>query len=176
MDLTLHRLEREIASCLHGLDAARTQLRPPSRPGKWSIQQIMEHLLLSYSGAEMALNARLVKGRPTQAKPNLMQRMGQYTVVRLGYFPTGRKAPALVMPAETMHPLSGEELAEAVKDHLSRLDVLCVEAEGLFGGDCRCASHMSLGPLSVDQWRRFQLIHGEHHLKQIVAIRRAHEV
>jgi hypothetical protein len=32
-----------------------------------------------------------------------------------------------------------------------------------------------LGPLSVDQWRRFQLIHGEHHLRQIISIRKAYK-
>jgi hypothetical protein len=49
MNTTLHRLQREIAFCLDGLDADQTQLQPPARPHKWTIQQIMEHLLLSYS-------------------------------------------------------------------------------------------------------------------------------
>ncbi len=30
-----------------------------------------------------------------------------------------------------------------------------------------------LGPLNIDQWRKFHLVHGEHHLKQIAAIRKA---
>lgn len=176
MNSTLHQLQREIASSLRGLDATQTQLRPPSRPGKWSIQQIVEHLLLSYTGTEMALDARLIKGAPTRAKPALLQRFGQYTVIHLGYFPTGRKAPPLVTPPETTHPLSGEELSHAAAEHLTRVDTLCTEAEKLFGATNRCASHMILGPLSVNQWRRFQLIHGEHHLKQIVAIRKAHNL
>jgi hypothetical protein len=28
-----------------------------------------------------------------------------------------------------------------------------------------------LGPLSMQQWRKFHLIHGRHHLKQIARIR-----
>jgi DinB superfamily len=176
MNATLHQLQHEIAFCLRGLDATQTQLHPPSRPNKWSIQQIIEHLLLSYSGTEMALNARLVKRAPTKAKPALLQRFGQYTLIHLGYFPTGRKAPPLVTPAPTTHPLSGEELTQAVAEHLTSVDALCAEAEELFGATNRCASHMILGPLSVNQWRRFQLIHGEHHLKQIVAIRKANNL
>jgi|SRR5271155_4667328 len=176
MNATLQQLQHEIAFCLRGLDATQTQLRPPSRPNKWSIQQIIEHLLLSYSGTEMALNARLAKGAPTKAKPALLQRFGQYTLIHLGYFPTGRKAPPLVTPVPSAHPLSGEELTQAVAAHLTSVDALCTDAEKLFGATNRCASHMVLGPLSVNQWRRFQLIHGEHHLKQIVAIRKAHNL
>jgi Protein of unknown function (DUF1569) len=176
MDATLQQLQREIASVLQGLDASQTQLRPPSRPNKWNIQQIIEHLLLSYNGTQMALNARVSKGTPTRAKPALLQRCGQYTLIHLGYFPTGRMAPPLVTPPSTTNPLSGDELTKAAAEHLACVDTLCGKAENLFGATNRCASHMVLGPLSVDQWRRFQLIHGEHHLKQIVAIRKAHSV
>jgi hypothetical protein len=176
MDATLHQLQREIAFSLSGLEATQTQLRPPSRLDKWSIQQIVEHLLLSYSGTELALKARLAKRTPTRAKPVLLQRFGQYTLIHLGYFPRGRKAPPLVTPAPTTHPLSGEELIHAAAEHLTRVDILCTEAEKLFGASNRFASHMVLGPLSVNQWRRFQLIHGEHHLKQILAIRKAHNL
>ncbi|WP_260738742.1 DUF1569 domain-containing protein [Tunturiibacter lichenicola] len=177
MNPTLQQLQREIAYSLDGLDAAQTQLHPPSRPDKWNIQQIMEHLLLSYSGTEMALNARLTKRAPTKAKPNIPQYLGQYTLIHLGYFPRGRKAPPLVSPiAPTTHPICGDDLTQAAADHLAQLDLLCAEAENLFGPTCRCASHMVLGPLRVEQWRKFQLIHGEHHLKQILAIRKAHQV
>ncbi len=176
MDATLHQLQREIEFSLSGLEATQTQLRPPARPTKWSIQQIIEHLLLSYSGTELALNARLAKRTPTRAKPVLSQRFEQYTLIHLGYFPRGRKAPPLVTPTSTTHPLSGEELAHAAAEHLTLVDTLCIEAEKLFGVSNRFASHMVLGPLSVNQWRRFQLIHGEHHLKQIVAIRKAHDL
>lgn len=177
MNPTLQQLQREIAYSLNGLDAAQTQLQPPSRPEKWNIQQIMEHLLLSYSGTEMALNARLTKRTPTKAKPSIPQYLGQYTLIHLGYFPRGRKAPPLVSPiAPTTHPLCGEDLTHAAADHLTQLDLLCAEAEELFGPTCRCAAHTVLGPLRIDQWRKFQLIHGEHHLKQILAIRKAHQV
>ena len=173
---TLHRLQREIAYSLDGLDAAQTQLQPPSRPHKWTIQQIMEHLLLSYSGTELALNARLTRQAPTRAKPSIPQHLGQYTLIHLGYFPHGRKAPPMVTPEPTAHQLCGEELTIAAAEHLANLDQLCAEAEELFGCTCKFASHTALGPLNVNQWRKFQLIHGEHHLKQILAIRKAHNL
>jgi len=174
MNTVLNQLRREIESSLHGLNAEQTQLRP-STPSKWSTQQIIEHLLLTYSGAEMALNARLAKRRPTLAKPTAHQRIQQFAVCNFGYFPHGRSAPETVTPAPTTHQLSGAELIAAIEDHLSRLDLLCNECEQLFG-KTRFAAHNVLGPLSVNQWRRFQLIHGRHHLKQIDAIRKAHNV
>jgi len=175
MNSTLQQLQREIAASLHSLDATQTQLRPPSRPGKWSIQQIVEHLLLTYSSTETAIVARLVKRTPTRARPTLTHRLFQIAVTRCGYFPTGRKAPEMVTPQPTTHPLSGQDLAQATAQHLAQLDLLFTQAETLFGAG-QCASHNVLGPLNIDQWRKFHLIHGEHHLKQIAALRRVHRV
>ena len=171
----LGELQHAIAYSLRGLDAAQTQLRPVKRKDRWSIQQIIEHLLLTYKSTETTIAGRLEKHRPTRSKPRLLQRFTQYTVIRLGYFPRGRKAPAAVTPLPVTAPRSGEELTHTVREHLLRLHELCNEAEKQFGAG-RCASHHVLGPLSVAQWRRFHLIHGEHHARQILAIRKAHGV
>ncbi len=176
MNSGLRHLEGELAHCLHGLAAGEAQLRPRGRPQKWSIQQIVEHLLLSYDATDAAINARIAKQSPTRARPSISQWVAQYTVIRLGYFPAGRKAPPLVTPAATALSLSGEELTHAVAEHLSRLDLLFDEAERMFGGSVRSASHMILGPLSIEQWRWFHVIHGRHHVKQILAIRKGNDV
>jgi hypothetical protein len=176
MNSTLHQLQREIAASLRNLRATETQLRPPSRPEKWSIQQIIEHLLLTYSSTETAIIARLVKRAATRARPTLTHRVFQIAVTRCGYFPTGRLAPAIVTPQPTTHPLGGEDLAQAAAEHLAHLYLLFTEAESLFGPASQCASHAVLGPLNIDQWRKFQMVHGRHHLKQIAAIRKAHHV
>jgi hypothetical protein len=176
MNSTLHQLQREIANSLHGLDATQTQLQPPTHPHKWSIQQIIEHLLLTYSGTETAISARLAKRTPTRARPTLTHRVFQFAVTRCHYFPTGRAAPPMVTPQLTTHPLSGEDLTQAIARHLADLDLLFNEAETLFGPASQCASHTVLGPLNIGQWRKFQLVHGEHHLKQIAAIRKAHNL
>ena len=176
MNPTLLQLQREIASSLRGLDANQTQLHPSAHPDKWSIQQIVEHLHLTYSATEIAINARLTKRTPTRAQSTFRQRVFQYAVCRCGYFPLGRAAPAMVMPQPTTHPLSGKDLTEATGEHLTQLDLLFTEAETLFGPTSRCASHAVIGPLTINQWRRFHLVHGEHHLKQIAVIRRINNV
>jgi hypothetical protein len=176
MNATLCQLQREIASTLRGLDATQTQLCPASITGKWSIQQIIEHLLLTYSSTETAINARLAKRTPTRAHSTLRQRIVQYAVTRCGYFPTGREAPPMVTPQPTIRPLCGKDLAEATAERLSHLDLLFAQAETLFGRSSKFAGHAVLGPLNIDQWRMFQLVHGRHHLDQIVAIRKAHNL
>ena len=177
MNPTLHQLQREITYSLRGLDATQTQLHPPSHPDKWSIQQIVEHLLLTYSSTETAINARLAKRTPTRAQSTFRQRIFQYAVTRCGYFPTGREAPSIVTPSQPItHPLSGEDLARATAEHLAHLDRLLAEAETLFGPARQFASHAVLGPLNISQWRMFQLVHGRHHLKEIGAIRKAHNL
>jgi hypothetical protein len=176
MNSTLHQLQREIAKSLHSLDATQTQLQPPLHPHKWSIQQIIEHLLLTYSSTETAISARLAKRTPTRAKPTLTHRVFQFAVTRCQYFPTGRASPPMVTPQPTTHRLSGEDLTQAAARHLANLDLLFDEAETLFGPASQCASHNVLGPLNIEQWRKFQLVHGEHHLKQIAAIRKAYNL
>ena len=74
MDPILQQLQQEIGGSLRGLDATQTQLRPSAKdPDKWSIQQIAQHLALTYANTEIAINGRLVKGTPTRTQSTLQQ-------------------------------------------------------------------------------------------------------
>jgi hypothetical protein len=176
MDPILQQLQQEIGGSLRGLDATQTQLRPSAKdPDKWSIQQIAQHLALTYANTEIAINGRLVKGTPTRTQSTLQQHIRRYAVTTLGYFPGGREAPSPVCPPTCSPPLSGEQLTHEVAVGLVRIDQLFAQAEFLFGSR-RAISHVVLGPLSIHQWRRFHLIHGRHHIRQIRAIRTANRV
>ncbi len=165
----VERLGREVTEAVSGLTADETQVRPAV--GKWSVQQIVEHLVLSYGTTCAVFETRLAKGTPTKGSPTLGQRVGQVAITRLGLFPKGRAAPAAVMPRdEPVRRLSGEELGGEVGKALGRMDGLLSRAEQMFGAR-RGVSHLILGPMSVQQWRRFHLVHGEHHIKQIAAAR-----
>jgi hypothetical protein len=87
MHENLKRLDAELAVILVGLDARRAQLTPLANPNKWNIQEIVEHLLLSYRSTIGVVQVRLDKGTPTQAKPSLQQRVGQFGLISLGRFP-----------------------------------------------------------------------------------------
>ncbi|MCU1223291.1 MAG: hypothetical protein JWQ42_1384 [Edaphobacter sp.] len=170
MNPTLQQLQNEVADSLRGLDSAQTQTVPPGQPDKWSIQQIAQHLCLTYTSTEAAIHGRLIKGRPTRAKPTMLQWIAQYFVTVFGYFPHGREAPSAVVPPSGGERLSGEDLSRAAAECLARIDKLFDQAEALFG-QRRCITHEVLGPLSIHQWRRFHLVHGRHHIRQILGLR-----
>ena len=169
MDKDLGRLEAELTAALADLDARQTQATPNEHPEKWSIQEIVEHLLLTYRGSVPAIQARIEKRRPTQSQPTMRQRLSQFIVIKLGSFPAGRPAPAAVSPSLPASLRSGEQLSAQVHAALEEFDRVTTEAEQMFGGR-RAATHILLGPLSMRQWRRFHLVHGLHHVKQIKAI------
>jgi len=164
-------LQAELEHVLRGLDERQTQLRPKGDPARWSIQQIMGHLLLTYKATKTAVEARTAKGSPTKATPTLAQRAGQLMICEFGYFPRGRVAPAAVTADKDEAAVPGAMLVAQAASAIGCLDRRIAEAEKVFGPKQRAISHMVLGPLSVTQWRRFHLTHGRHHMKQIAAIR-----
>jgi hypothetical protein len=171
MHPVLGKLQRELSDGLSGLSAEQTQVRRAA--GKWSIQQIVEHLVLTYGSTSRILEGRVAKGTPTLARPTLAQRVMQFTVLTVGYFPTGRHSPETEAPPEvTERKLSAKELNEGLAEVLFPMSAWLNEAERLFGAKTRCLSHGTLGPMSVEQWRRFHFVHGEHHLRQILALRK----
>jgi hypothetical protein len=166
-------LAEELASTVCGLTAYQTQTAPRDHPDRWTIQQVVEHLLQTYRGSIPTIQARIDKGYGTRAFPSLRQRIGQLGVLTFGYFPSGREAPASVCPPPVLTVRCGDELAAQIAAELVRLDAVTREGETVFGAR-RAVSHFVLGPLSMRQWRRFHLVHGRHHVKQISAIRLDH--
>ncbi len=175
MDKSLQALKDEMRSAIEDLGAAETQLRPRLRPAAWSIQQIVEHLLLTYAWTAEVFQSRLVRGSATKKQPTALQRIMQTVIVTCGYFPPGRSAPEPVQPKPITEPLSGPGLSSLVVAKLSRLEDLSRQAEEEFGSG-RSVTHFLLGPMSIRQWRRFHLVHARHHLKQIAAIRRDYKI
>jgi hypothetical protein len=171
----LRLLETEVTKALHGLDSRHTQATPLAHPEKWSIQQIVEHLLNTYRGSIPAIQARVDKRSGSRAKPTLRQKIGQFFIIKLGRFPPGRQAPAAVSPSLPVTVQSGEELARRVSAELHKLSDVTARGQHIFG-DRRAVAHIILGPLSMKQWRRFHLVHGLHHVKQIQRIRRDHSL
>jgi hypothetical protein len=51
------------------------------------------------------------------------------------------------------------------------MDELITRCEQKFGTRSRLLDHPILGPLTGSEWRKFHLIHGRHHIKQLRALR-----
>jgi hypothetical protein len=156
---------------LAGIDASSTQLHPANDPGRWSIQQIVEHLLLSYQATVTLFQARLEKGTATHLRAGWKQSMARTLVLHLRYFPHGGKSPEFVLPRPGVNPpWSGADLSGQMLAELQQMDVILKAAEDRFG-KVPLQAHFAFGPLCASQWRRFHAVHAAHHLKQVRRLR-----
>lgn len=131
---------------------------------KWSVAGIVEHLSLSYSKSSAGMARRLEKGTGVPARSRtLRQRVQQFIVVTLGYFPAGRESPAAVVPTGRRYL----DLFADLERVFSELDANLTATASALGGSRAVLDHPVLGPFSVNQWRRFHLVHTRHHAKQI---------
>jgi hypothetical protein len=142
-------------------------LRAPR--GKWNSAQILEHLLLSYTGTTKGLMKAMEAGQPLGGKPTMGDHLRAFVVARVGYFPSGRMAPKHTMPRGGIPPGSVQKF----NDGLVAMDACLCDAEKRFGKKSKLLDHPFIGPLDAQQWRRFHRTHFMHHLAQIKARSRA---
>jgi len=130
--------------------------------GKWCAAEVVEHLLITYSATTAGLRKVLATGAAQGTSATLKHRLAQFTLLTVGYFPGGRKAPAMTVPKG----LDPAQVVRAVSQALPDMDAAITECEKNFG-DVKIADHPVLGPLTATQWRKFHLIHARHHMKQV---------
>ena len=160
-------VRKSIAEAVGGLSVAEAQAHPDGDVNCWCVQQVIEHLLLTYQSTAGVLEDRLEKGRPTQAPITPEQEARWRATIARGRFPEGGKAPERVRPGQLqLGALSGAQLAERFETGIAKVDSLLNECEEKFGSQ-PMASHFAFGPLTVDQWRQFHAVHARHHLGQI---------
>ena len=167
----LQQTHAALSKELRGLDISATQAHPHGDADAWSVQQVIEHLLATYSTCTGALEARLAKGRPLESAKSLKALIQQCAIVDLWYFPPGRKAPEPVRPGVvTVPPLDGAGLDEAVGIALAKLDETLYRVSAVYPSQT-VVTHLVLGPLSVRQWRKFHRTHARHHAKQLARVK-----
>ena len=132
-------------------------------PNRWSVVEIVEHLARAYSGTAKGFERCLEKNSPMFSAPTLKQRVQQFALIGLGYFPEGRQAPKFIIP-------SGEldlgAVIEAVRRDLAKLDESAKRAKEKLGPG-KMLDHPIVGALTVDEWLKFHEIHTRHHARQI---------
>ena len=162
----------ELQRCLTMIDEATAGLDDASAAmrvdGRWSVAEIVEHLDRTYSGTVKGFERCLGAGVSRASAPTLRSRLRIFSVVTLGYFPTGIEAPAHVVPTGQV---SLQEVKQKVRAHLHALDAAAKETAARLGHG-RVMDHPILGPFTVAQWLRFHHIHTRHHQKQILERRR----
>jgi hypothetical protein len=139
---------------------------PAGDPVRWSAQQVVEHLIATWRTTSAGIEDRLKKGRPLKTRPTLPQRALQVLICDIGYFPKGRPAPPLVLPAQEQPSATGDELIARLSATLAAMDSMLNRIEPEAQG-APVLNQGLLGPLNVQQWRRFHRTHARHHLAQI---------
>jgi len=160
VDSQLHRLQTEIASSVAGLTAEQLAWHPLE---KWSAAEVLEHLYLSYTGTVKGFARVAEAGRPLGSAKTWKQRMQTLVVVGLGYFPSGREAPPVARPRGIL----AEQVLAGIGPAIAEMDELIERCEEKSGARSALLDHPILGPLTGAQWRKFHLVHGLHHVKQI---------
>jgi hypothetical protein len=166
MDAKLSELSSVIEAAVRGM-AAEDLVR--HREGKWSTLQILDHLNLTYVGTIKNFERCLATGRPGASSDRHSRRWRRLVVTGLGIFPSGRKSPIRVEPRGD----PPQELPSEILKNLVRMSEVIAESDVRFGRGKPLADHPILGPLTATEWRKFHLVHGKHHVKQILKLRQS---
>jgi hypothetical protein len=171
MHPVLQSVFREAAAELGSFDSISANVHPWGRPHCWSVHQIVEHLVLSMDHTRFALDERLTRGRPQRN----MQRSSsewalQLMVLSAGHMPKGVGALPETTPTASLPSVGVREMLDDLEQAAERLDRSLDRCRQRFGME-RICTHFLLGPLRVDQWRRYHVLHLHHHLVQIRDVR-----
>jgi Protein of unknown function (DUF1569) len=164
MDSRLERLKENLESAMDGMSTEQWKWHPP---GKWCAEEVLEHLYLSYAGTINGFERLMKAGKPLATRATVSHRVQAFVVVGVGYMPPGRKAPAVAEPKGV--PV--EKVRNEIGAKLVAMDAIIAQCEARFGGRVRVLDHPILGPLSATQWRKLHVVHGRHHLKQLLRLR-----
>ena len=161
MDAWLDRLRREIEETT---GAVRCGLEPRAagtleqRPDSGTFgAQLRRH------GKDAGVEPGCGRSATGRGAAKISERLKQFLVVRLGIFPSGRKAPAIVTPQRRRRPGCAGADTERAGAH-----------EGCYGGGRGAVGERGtdwdafvLGPMNPAQWRKFHYLHGHHHVRQM---------
>jgi hypothetical protein len=168
VDPHLNRLQQEIAAAVAGMHSERLSWHPP---GKWCAGEILEHLYLSYTGTAKGFGRVAAAGKSLATTSTWRQRAGALMVVVFGYMPSGRKAPPVTSP----RGLPAEKVLAEIGLKIVEMDTIIARCEEQIGSRRQLLDHPVLGPLTAAQWRKFHLVHGLHHVKQIKRLRESEQ-
>ena len=163
-DPRLEELKENLESAVEGMSGEQLSWH---LPGKWCAAEVLEHLYLTYTGTITGFERVMRKGKPLGSRASLAQRALTFVVVRLGHMSAGREAPAIVRP----RGLPAEQVRNQIGAKIAAMDAIIAQCEARFGSRVKLLDHPILGPLNAAEWRKLHLVHGRHHLKQLLRLR-----
>ena len=164
MDSRLEELKQALESSVKGLSGEQLSWHPHA---KWCAAEVLEHLYLTYTGTIKGFAKVLEAGKPLVTRASMKQRVRTLVVVVFQLMPEGRQAPANTRP----RGLPAEKVRSEVGAKIAEMDAIMAQCEARFGRRRPLLDHPILGPLTARQWRTFHLVHGRHHVKQLLRLR-----
>lgn len=144
--------------------AAEGHWAKPRAPGKWSPQQLVEHVAMAYEEG-----GNVIAGQPTKLPtlPALVRPMTRLMfkwVLKTGKFPKARTNRDMD-PARTAvkGPATPAEARTRLDDALAKFEEAC-RARAAAGGKVPSGA---FGNVSLEDYARFTELHTRHHTKQI---------
>jgi hypothetical protein len=164
MDSRMENLQQALESAVEGMTGEQLSWRPGE---KWCAAEVLEHLYLTYTGTIKGFEKAMAAGKPLVTRATMRQRVRSFVVLGLGHLPEGRTAPENTRP----RGLAAEKVREEILGKIAAMDAIIAQCEARFGRGIKLLDHPILGPLTGTQWRKFHLVHGRHHQKQILRLR-----
>jgi len=166
MDSRLEELKQAVESVVEGLSSEQLGWHPAD---KWCAAEVLEHLYLTYTGTIKGFTKVLESGKPLVTHASVKQRVRTLVVVGFQHMPEGRQAPANTRP----RGLPGVKVRGEVGAKIVEMEAIIAQCEARFGCSSRLLDHPILGPLTASQWRKFHFVHGRHHVKQLLRLRKS---
>ena len=164
MDSCLQRLRESVEAAVRSASAEELSRRAE---GKWCAGEVLEHLLLTYTGTVKGFQRCLEAQAPLATSSTWRHRLLTALVVGVGYMPSGREAPKSARPRGA----AIENVLAEIGPQIGAMDEVIGKCEQRYGRNTKVLDHPILGPLTAQQWRKFHWVHGQHHLKQIRRLR-----
>jgi hypothetical protein len=162
----LSELRTQLANAINGMTAEELARHPED---KWSSAEILDHLNLTYRGTIKNCERCLAAGKSGASVDRNSKCWQRRVVIWFGYLPTGRKSPEHALPRGTPVP----QLTTEIFENISRMETVIAECDAQFGRGKSIAEHPILGPLTALEWRKFHWVHGRHHARQIIRLKKA---
>jgi hypothetical protein len=166
MDSGLEKLKHAVESAVEGMSHEQLSWH---RLGKWCASDVLEHLYLTYTGTIKGFEKVMQGGKPLATRASMKHRIRSLVVLGLRHLSSGREAPANTRPKG----LPEEQVRKEIGEKIAAMDAIIAQCEARFGRSASVLDHPILGPLTGAQWRKFHLVHGRHHEKQILKLRKS---
>jgi hypothetical protein len=164
LDPGLQQLNRALHEAVHGMSPGQWMWHPTD---KWCAAEVLEHLYLTYTGTIKGFERVLQGGKTMATRSSMKHRLRRSLVLGFNYLPAGRKSPPTALPKG----LPVEKVRSEFATKLAAMDRIISQCEERFGRDTKLLDHPILGPLTGPQWKKFHVIHGRHHEKQLRRLR-----